>query len=156
MYLVGKDVEALLSGETAEELGIITFRDTPPEESDEEAQVNLVASQEEKNKKYMEKYPNLFKGIGCHKSYQVHFHVDPSVKPIAEPPRGTPFHLKEKYEKELKRMEDDGIIEEHHGPAPWVSNVSLAPKDDQEIRVTQDMRNFKQSHQEYTCANTTC
>ena len=62
-YVVRKDVEALLSGETAEELGIITFRDTPPEESDEEAQVNLVASQEEKNKKYMDKYPNLFKGI---------------------------------------------------------------------------------------------
>ena len=144
-YVVKKDVEALLSGETAEELGIITFRDTPPDESDEEAQVNTVKSQEKKNAKYMDKYPNLFKGVGRHKSYEVHFEADTSVKPVAEPPRGVPFHLKNKYEKELEKMEEEGIIEEHHGPAPWVSNVSLAPKDDQEIRVTLDMRNVNKA-----------
>ena len=37
-------------------------------------------------------------------------------------------------------MEEAGIIEDHHGPAPWVSNVVLAPKDDGGIRVTVDMR----------------
>ena len=132
-YVVRKDVESLLSGETAEDLGIIVFNDTPPEEQGEEGKGNAVRSQEEKNKQYMEKYPKLFKGIGLHNSYEVHFHVDPSVKPIAEPPGGVPFHLREKYQKELRKMEEGGIIEEHHGPAPWVSNVSLAPKDDQEI-----------------------
>ena len=29
----------------------------------------------------------------------------------------------------------------HTGPAPWVSNVVLAPKDDGDIRITVDMRN---------------
>ena len=37
-------------------------------------------------------------------------------------------------------MEEQGIIEEHHGPAPWVSNAVLAPKDDGGVRVTIDMR----------------
>lgn len=38
-------------------------------------------------------------------------------------------------------MEEQGIIEEDTGPAPWVSNAVLAPKDDGGIRVTVDMRN---------------
>ena len=37
-------------------------------------------------------------------------------------------------------MEEAGIIEEHHGPAPWVSNVVLSPKDDGGIQVTIDLR----------------
>ena len=37
-------------------------------------------------------------------------------------------------------MEAEGIIEEHEGPAPWISNVVLAPKDDGQVRVTLDMK----------------
>ena len=37
-------------------------------------------------------------------------------------------------------MEEQGIIEEHTGPAPWVSNPVLAPKDNGDIRITIDMR----------------
>ena len=37
-------------------------------------------------------------------------------------------------------MEEEDIIEPHHGPAPWVSNLVLAPKDNGSIRVTVDMR----------------
>ena len=37
-------------------------------------------------------------------------------------------------------MEADGIIEEHNGPAPWISNVVLSPKDDGQVRVTLDVR----------------
>ena len=33
------------------------------------------------------------------------------------------------------------MIEEHHGPAPWLSNTVLAPKDDGGMRVTVDMQN---------------
>ena len=65
-YVVKKKVEPLLSGTTAEALGIITFHDTPPAE---EAQVNAVETQQSKNEKYMSKHPNVFKGIGVHNSY---------------------------------------------------------------------------------------
>ena len=37
-------------------------------------------------------------------------------------------------------MEEQNIIEEHKGPAPWVSNPVLAPKVDGGIRITVDMR----------------
>ena len=36
-------------------------------------------------------------------------------------------------------MEEAGMIEEHHGPSPWVSNVVLSPKDNGGIRVTIDL-----------------
>ena len=126
LYVVRRKVEALLSGETSEALGIITSRDKPPnEEADDEAEakVNLVESQDHEIEKYFKKYLNLFKGVGLHKPYEVHFHKNPLAKPVAEPPRGIPFHLREKHQKAIKQMEEDGIIEEHHVPAPWVSNV---------------------------------
>ena len=37
-------------------------------------------------------------------------------------------------------MEREGVIEDHVGPAPWISNLVLAPKEDGGIRVTVDMR----------------
>ena len=37
-------------------------------------------------------------------------------------------------------MEAAGIIKEHMGPAPWISNPILAPKDDGGICATVDMR----------------
>ena len=57
-----------------------------------------------------------------------------------------PFHLRKKLEKELNKMEGEGLIEEHTGPALWISNTILAPKDD-EICVTVDMRNVNKAIQ---------
>lgn len=45
-----------------------------------------------------------------------------------------------KLDKEIEKMEWEGVIEDHVGPAPWISNIVLAPKDDCGIRVTVDMR----------------
>ena len=58
-----------------------------------------------------------------------------------------PFHLRKKLEKELNKMEGEGLIEEHTGPAPWISNTVLAPKDDESICVTVDMRNVNKAIQ---------
>ena len=49
-------------------------------------------------------------------------------------------------------MEEADIMEPHVGPAPWISNPVLAPKDDNGIEVTADMRVankgiFLQTHQ---------
>ena len=67
-------------------------------------------------------------------------HIDQNVKPVVQQARPIPFHLREKFHREIKSMEENGIIEEHHGPAPWISNVVLSPKDDGQTRVTLDMR----------------
>ena len=88
----------------------------------------------------IERHPACFTGVGKLKDYQVKLHVDPNVPTVASPPRPIPFHLRERCRKELDKMERAGIIEDHHGPAPWVSNIVLSPKDDGGTRVTVDMR----------------
>ena len=42
-------------------------------------------------------------------------------------------------------MEEVGIIEEHEGPAPWISNTVSAPKDDGGLRITLDCRNLNKA-----------
>ena len=76
----------------------------------------------------------------------VKLHVDKKIKPVREPPRPVSFHLAGKRDEALKQMEKDGVIEEHKGPAKWISNLVLAPKDDGGTRVVLDMRNPKKSH----------
>ena len=95
---------------------------------------------------FAEKYPRVFADkVGRLKNYTVKLYVDESVRPIAERRRPVPYHLREKRNKELDKMEADDLIEEHHGPVPWISNNVLAPKNDGGTRVTTDMRNVNKA-----------
>ena len=62
------------------------------------------------------------------------------------PPRLFPYHLKERAEKAIEDMIQQGVIEEHprDEPAPWVASV-LAPNDDGSLRVTMDARNVNKA-----------
>jgi transposase InsO family protein len=91
--------------------------------------------------KWEAKYPKLFSGIGKLKSRQVSLHIDDSVKPVAQS-RRTPFHLREKVDKEIQSLLEQDIIEPVLGePTPWVSPIVTPPKKDPEqIRLCVDMR----------------
>ena len=140
IYVVKQEVEFLLSGRICEELGIIEYNPTPVRRTVESAsphKARLAAA-----------YPKVFEDkVGCLKDHQVKFYVDEQVPPVAERRRPVPFHLRQKRNKELDQMEAAGIIEEHHGPAPWISNLQLTPKDDGSTRVTVDMRNVNKAIQ---------
>ena len=133
MYVIDKEVETLLSGPASEALGILSLN------KPEECQIRRTAYEDE-TYKILQKYSNVFTGTGKLKDYQVKLHIDDTIPPVASPPRSVPFHLRERLRKEIKHMEEAGIIEDHHGPAPWISNIVLAPKDNGEVRVTVDMR----------------
>ena len=143
-YIIKKKaIEPLLSGSTAEQLGIIKFAPSPLTSSDMKY-INAIntttATNDSANWYYIQKYPEAFNGVGTLKDYEFTLHQDPNIKPVAEPSRTIPFHLQECFSNEIKQMEKQGIIEPHTGPAPWISNVVLAPNDDGNIRVTVDMR----------------
>ena len=78
--------------------------------------------------------------MGTLKDYKVKLYLDENIKHTAELPRPVPFHLQKRFQVEIEKMEKEGIIEEHSGPAPWVSNVVLAPKENGSVCVTVDMR----------------
>ena len=85
-------------------------------------------------------YPQVFQGIGKLKGKQLEIHIDPSVRPVAQNPRRTPFAIRKTVEDEIQKMLDDDIIEAHVGPSEWVSPIVVVPKDGGSIRICVDMR----------------
>ena len=133
IYVVNGDVEPLLSGAASEALGVISFHG-------EKAEIRRSDATDPKNQVYMSKFPSIFTGVGKMKGVKVKYHIDPSVPPKACPKKPVPYHLQARLDKEIERLEQCGVIEDHEGPAPWISNLVLAPKDDGGLRVTVDMR----------------
>ena len=91
-------------------------------------------------KEVQTRYPEVFSGVGKLKSRQVTLHVDPNVKPIAQPPRRIPFNIRDQVSTKIKELLDNDIIEPVEGPTPWVNPVVVVPKAGGEIRLCIDMR----------------
>ena len=66
---------------------------------------------------------------------------------MAQSPLRIPFHLRDKVEKELERLEKINVIEPVNGATPWVSNLVVAPKTNtpNDIRLCVDMRKANQA-----------
>ena len=88
-------------------------------------------------------HAKVFQGIGKLLNHKVKIHVNKDVKPVAEPPRRIPYHLKSRVDVAVIDMVKNDVIEEHliGDPAPWVPNMVIAPKDDGDIRITLDAKN---------------
>jgi hypothetical protein len=88
------------------------------------------------------RYPGIARGVGKLKHQTVKIHVDRSVPPVARKHSRVPFHLRDKVEQELKRLEKEDIIEPVTGPTEWVSRIVTPPKPKKpsEIRICVDMR----------------
>ena len=126
LVIKGKGVP-LLCKDTAMKLGVLRIG------------VDIATVAETKHT-LQQQFPEVFSGVGKLKSKQVTLHVDPKVKPVAQPLRRTPFNLQEKVERKIQELLDCDIIEEVDGPTPWVNPVVIIPKADGDIRLCIDMR----------------
>ena len=68
---------------------------------------------------------------------------------MAEPPRRIPYHLKDNVDEKIDEMLRSDVIKEHATgqPAPWISNIVIAPKDDGDIRFMLDAKNLNEAVQ---------
>ena len=84
---------------------------------------------------------SVFSGrIGQVKDYQVELKIDKSVQPVAQRERRIPFALREKVNKKLAELEQEGIIEDVTNEAtPWINPLVIVPKGN-DIRLCIDMR----------------
>ena len=92
-------------------------------------------------------YPEVFQIVGKLKNYQESFHIDDSVKPIAQPVQRLPFGLREKVDSKLDELLREDTIEEVISmPTKWVSPDVAVPKSNQDIRLCVDMKSKHGNH----------
>ena len=103
----------LLSGQTAEALGLIHFT----------LSVHTTGLEA-----ILEEFQDLFKGIGCLWDKEVRLHIDRSIKPVVLRHRRISFHLQAMMEEVLRKLEKTGIIEKVEGPNLWVSLIVVIQK----------------------------
>ncbi|GFS20935.1 transposon Ty3-G Gag-Pol polyprotein [Elysia marginata] len=63
-----------------------------------------------------------------------------TYKQVAQKHRRIPYHIRKDTEAELKRLEEQDIIENVEGPTPWVSPIVVIPKKTGGVRLCVDMR----------------
>ena len=101
---------------------------------------NCASGGQERLQKLIKNNEDLFHGIGKLKGVKVKLHVDQDVKPVAQKHRRVPFHLRDKVEAEVTRLEEAGIIEKVDSETDWISPIVTSPKkDSNEIRICVDM-----------------
>ena len=101
-------------------------------------QVNLV--EHDKIKEVLDKHEAVFDGsIGCLKDVKVTLQVNETAKPKFLKPRTVPYLLREKVEKQLSTMEQQGIISpvQH---SQWAAPIVPVPKSDGTVRICGDFK----------------
>ena len=86
------------------------------------------------------KYEEVFKGeLGTIKSFRAKLHVKKDAYPVFLKPRSVPFAMKQMIEKELQRLEAEGIIEKVSN-SKWPAPVVPVQKGDGKIRLCGDYK----------------
>ena len=71
---------------------------------------------------------------------KLHLHVDQCVPAVQLPGRKPPVALKEKYQAELERLVEKGIIVRVSEPTDWISSTVVVMKPNGKIRLCLDPR----------------
>jgi hypothetical protein len=75
------------------------------------------------------------------KCVKVDLNIDTDVKPVAQPLRRIPFSVRPKIEEEVRRLQEEDIIEKIDKPTSWISPTVITPKKNpKEIRLNVDVR----------------
>ncbi|XP_046857922.1 uncharacterized protein K02A2.6-like [Xenia sp. Carnegie-2017] len=82
-------------------------------------------------------YPECFKEIGTLPGkYKIPIRDD--AIPCKDAPRSVPESQREPLRKELRRIQDIGVIEKVDGPTDWVSSIVVVPKPNGDVRICLD------------------
>lgn len=93
---------------------------------------------------WQQRWPSLFDGLGCLKTFTHRPLVDPGVPPVIQPLRRIPLALREEVTAELQMILDMGVIEPVNA-SPWISNLVIAKKKSGGIRVCVDLRSVNKA-----------
>ena len=106
---------------------------------------NLVTSKEQ----ILQRYPDVFDGIGCFPGSPYHVQLDPNVTPKQIPCQPIPVHLKEAFKQEIDKMLKAGVLRPVHEGTPWINSFVLAESKDKlgnlKLRICSDPTNLNKA-----------
>ena len=91
------------------------------------------------------KFPKVFSGLGKLKGYQLKFHIDEKVQPVAQPVRRIPFSRRAKVEQRIEELVQLDVLEKVEGPTSWVNPLVAVEKPNGDIQICLDMRQANQA-----------
>ena len=90
----------------------------------------------------LEAYSEVFTGIGKFPGPPYKFQLKPNVKPARHAPRHIPIHLQKAFHKEIRNLEQLGILELVKEVTEWVNSFVIMKK-----KVPADSTNADHSSQ---------
>ena len=73
-------------------------------------------------------YSDVFTGIGKFQGLPYKFQLKPNAKPTRHVPRKVPIHLQDTFHKEIRNLEQLGILEETKDMTEWVNSFVIMEK----------------------------
>ena len=98
-------------------MGIITFHHNNSTEQTAHTINRIDSPNDTEIVNIINQYPKVFQGVGKLNNYTAKFYINSDIPPVVSPARPIPFHLQERFNNEIQKMQDNVIIEEHEGPA---------------------------------------
>ena len=84
------------------------------------------------------RYPTVFKeDLGTLRGYQAKIYVDPDAVPRFNRARSVPYAFKDKVDKELQRLRDEGTLEPVE-IVDWAAPIVVVLKKDKSVRICGD------------------
>ena len=104
--------------------------------------LKLVTSKEQ----ILQRYPDVFDGIGCFPGSPYHIQLDPNVTPKQTPCQPIPVHLKEAFKQKVDKMLKVGVLNPVHKAIPWINSFVLVEGKDKlgylRLRICLDPTNL--------------
>ena len=126
------DAGCILSKNSSVTLGLLAVKES----------VNVVSSSTES---IINKFPEVFTGLGKLKDYKLKLYVDKTVPPVIQPARKEPYHKRVKIGEAIDKLLADGVIELATGPTEWCLPLHAMVKKDKSLRVCVDMRKVNEA-----------
>ena len=133
--VVPGDAPILLGRKLSESLGILKVGINASNVA-----AHVTYSKINKKANFKAKYPKVFKGLGKLKDFQLKLHIDPAIKPVAQPLRRIPFSRRQKVIEKLEQLEGLGVIEKVESPTSWINPLVTVEKPNGDFRLFLDMR----------------
>ena len=78
----------------------------------------------------LHEYPDVFEGIGKFLGPDYHIQIDPSIPPKQTPCQSILIHLKEKFQQEINKMLQAGVLAPVHEAMSWINSFFLVESKD--------------------------